>query len=341
MLRHMHRAFTLVELLVVIAIIGVLVALLLPAVQSAREAARRMGCQNNLKNIGLAALNFENTQRVMPPGSTNTKERVLTGMSWHLQILPYVEEGVLSDEVDIEIERLRKALGIDASAFYFTTFNYMRLELYHCPSNSETRGKWIEGSWSSSYAGVHGSFMSRHRREFGQEPSCDPESRNPCVTGGCGGANTDGMLFPGSQVKISTVTDGTSKTVLAGERWYQLREWTAGSAHDDKAPNIPPVGYTPVGICNCAAKNLDARYPINADPNVVGFLSSHDKNDLPPMPPGAAKTMAFNDTPFGSLHPGGANFVYVDGSVHFLLDAIDINAYLGLGSRDGEEITPE
>ena len=90
--------FTLVELLVVIAIIGILVALLLPAVQAARESARRVQCQNNLKNIALACLNFETAKGELPPGSVNTSIQQGSGLGWPVQILPYVEESIVSEE---------------------------------------------------------------------------------------------------------------------------------------------------------------------------------------------------------------------------------------------------
>src|SRR6201988_3028453 len=92
-------AFTLVELLVVIAIIGILVALLLPAIQAAREAARRTKCVNNLKNIGLACLNYESSKKSYPPSSTIADDVNTNGLSWHVLILPYVEEGGIDSTI--------------------------------------------------------------------------------------------------------------------------------------------------------------------------------------------------------------------------------------------------
>ena len=97
-------AFTLVELLVVIAIIGVLVALLLPAIQAAREAARRMSCQNNLKQMGLAMLNYEGTKKVLPPGSTMGMPQTRNGLSWHVEILPFAEFSSLQSKIENRIK---------------------------------------------------------------------------------------------------------------------------------------------------------------------------------------------------------------------------------------------
>src|SRR5688572_25865626 len=97
--RSASKGFTLVELLVVIAIIGVLVALLLPAVQAAREAARRMKCQSNMKNIGLACLNYESANRTYPPGARPANQATNNGLSFNVLILPYVEQGAIDSNV--------------------------------------------------------------------------------------------------------------------------------------------------------------------------------------------------------------------------------------------------
>ena len=124
-----RRAFTLVELLVVIAIIGILVALLLPAVQSAREAARQTSCKNNLRQVGLAMLNYESSQRRLPPGYKFVPSTTgnANGFSWASWLLPYLEEGNLHDQLDFDLP------VYDASHEYART---QSISLLLCPSDS-------------------------------------------------------------------------------------------------------------------------------------------------------------------------------------------------------------
>jgi prepilin-type N-terminal cleavage/methylation domain-containing protein/prepilin-type processing-associated H-X9-DG protein len=341
-----HGGFTLVELLVVIAIIGILVALLLPAIQAAREAARRMSCQNNMKNIGLASLNYESAHGVLPPGSLVKTRKNVNGMSWHVVVLPYVEQGSLDRQVAEKIKQIEQDTGEDADAYQLQEINDLRLDLYLCPSDTEIQGKYREGSSSASYAGVAGSYVSRYRSTNSSNPSCGPNSGDQCVFSGCGAINTDGLLYPGSEVGLNQITDGSSNTMLAMERWYQLRIWTAGNYHagvpKGTKGGYPRTGVTPAGSCSSAAKNIDDRFPMNSNLNVVGYYQIHDNStDRPTMPTGSSRGMEFNNLLFGSFHPGGINVVYADGSVHFLDDAIDIDTYLALASRDGDEILSE
>jgi prepilin-type processing-associated H-X9-DG protein len=337
-----------VELLVVIAIIGVLVALLLPAIQAAREAARRMSCQNNLKNIGLASLNYESARGLMPPSALVVTRTQNNGVSWHVLVLPYVEQGAIDAQISQRIRQITSS-GADPDAYQLAEINDLEIPLYVCPSDeaSEVRGKFREGSRSSSYSAVAGSYMAGQRLQFGRVPTCTSPQDN-CVgpTGGlCDAINTDGVMYPGSEVSMGDISDGTSNTLLVGERWYQLRIWTAGNYHGETPPRgqaavkFPPTGYTPRNSCSSAAKNLDERYSINAQLNVVGYYDAHDNNlDRPTKPPGAPGGMQFNNLLFGSFHSGGANFVRADGGVEFVTEDIDPMVLVANGSRNGEEV---
>jgi prepilin-type N-terminal cleavage/methylation domain-containing protein/prepilin-type processing-associated H-X9-DG protein len=344
------RGFTLVELLVVIAIIGILVALLLPAIQAAREAARRTQCQNNLKNIGLACLNYENTKGELPPGAVNHIKSGKNGFGWQVLIMPYVEEGGLSEEFDRRLEEYLKANPNNPMAVEILAGEFPNgVQLYLCPSDSEIKDKFGGGAVSSaSYAGVMGSYASREG-----VANCAPRLLGgPDYCAGSQGSlsgvtNFDGLLTQDLGIKVSTATDGLSKTLLVGERWYQLRAWTVGVywtspppgySIASKKPPSGPIANSYVSSC----KNLDARFPINATLTRVISYKIHDNDtDRPVITGSGSPQMGLNDVLFGSFHPGGANFVYGDGSVHFLNDGIDIDTYMALGSRNGEEAVAE
>jgi len=330
--KNVRKAFTLVELLVVIAIIGILVALLLPAVQQARDAARRMSCQNMIRNAGLACLNYESALRAYPPGAVNAIRASLNGPSWHVVILPYVEEGALSDGIR---QQIRDADG-NINAYEFTLANSTGVDIFTCPSDSSARDKFRSEFEGSSYSGVAGSAYTRNdTRQFLSGTQNDF----------CGVVNFDGMLVQDKAIKMREVKDGTSKTLMIGERWYQLRVWTAGvyfSVHPDGGwATEKPDGPLPTS-CIASTKNIDVRYGINPNFDVVGYYAAHDnEKDRPTMPSGSAKTIRYNDLPFGSFHVGGANFCAADVSVRFMSDSTDPVVLAALASRNGSEITNE
>lgn len=330
------RAFTLVELLVVIAIIGVLVALLLPAVQAAREAARNTECKNQLKNIVLACLNYESALRTLPPAATNAAMARDNSIGWQVRILPYLEENAITDEV-----RANEAETAETLEFA----NTVQLKNYSCPSDpdiEDVRGRKYNWAGVMSYSGILGSYHSR-----ADVDDCGPQDL--CVGGESvavfGPVNLDGLLGVAFAVPTRRATDGLSNTAMIGERWYQLRTWTFGSYYrqrddgQDGSPRPPrgPQSETAVS----AAKNVSRDVPINANLDRVGYYQLHLDDDRPALPAGAAKTLAFNDLPFGSFHPGGANFGFGDGSVRFLQDDTDADVYVALASRNGEEVVSE
>ncbi len=346
-----RRAFTLVELLVVIAIIGILVALLLPAIQSAREAARRMKCSNNLHNIGLACLNYESTKKTLPPASTLAKGESQSGLGWPVLILPFVEESSVSDQALERFKTIGDAYGNDP---IMNSLNAQFLPMFGCPSDGELPNQ-IEKFLAAdrrqmSYCGVTGSYHAR----MNECPKTRTATKH-CVwysgqaTDLFGPNNYDGLIIQGWGTKLKKVTDGTSKTLMIGERWYMARAWMIGAYW--RAPSEPAsVSLTPPppdgpqpNTALFATKNLSTLTPINLDVRMTCYIDHQNTytdrpgGDRPTVPPGAQRVIPVNSLPFGSFHPGGVNFCYGDGSVTWMSNDIDMNTYLALGSGNGNE----
>lgn len=340
-----RRAFTLVELLVVIAIIGVLVALLLPAVQSARESARRLHCQNNLKNIALACLNYESAKGELPPGSVNSRKRQASGLGWPVQVLPYIEQSAVSEEA---INKYKEEL--DAYDRVMDELNSLLPPMYLCPSDPDLkhqREKFGNANRKAmSYAGVSGSYYSR----TGRCPKTQAGNHfcvwgNPSRSDLFGPNNYDGLLIMDWPVSLKQATDGASNTFLIGERNYQVRTWMIGAywvgtteppAVRGKPASRPAGPQASTAFFAC--KNLSDRVPLNHDP-YLGCYIGHDNQlgDRPQVPASTPRTIPVNDLPFASFHTNGVNFSFGDGSVKFIDEDIDVDLYLALGSRNGEE----
>jgi prepilin-type N-terminal cleavage/methylation domain-containing protein/prepilin-type processing-associated H-X9-DG protein len=342
-----RSAFTLVELLVVIAIIGILVALLLPAIQAAREAAYRTQCQNNLKNIALACLNYESSRKELPPGALNAKGDQWSGLAWPVLILPYLEDAKIAEDAIDEFKNGENVYTTGSKVF--NELNKLKPPMYLCPSDGELPfqlEKFVNPDWKGmSYAGVTGSAHARGAdcpklAGFNRPPGVFCMWQNPGDL--FGPNNYDGLMIQDWPIKLKKITDGTSKTVLIGERTYQIRTWMIGAYW--KSPrteplktSIPPIGPQSA-VAFFACKNLTDKWPINHDPMVNAYKDHrNDLGDRPTITPDNPKQVCVNDLPFGSFHKGGANFSYGDGSVKFLPDDIDIKLYLAMGSRNGGE----
>jgi prepilin-type processing-associated H-X9-DG protein len=159
--------------------------------------------------------------------------------------------------------------------------------------------------------------------------------------------NYDGLLPQAWGVDLKSVSDGTSKTLLIGERTYQIRTWMIGAY--SKPPQDPPSTRTSFATADgpqpvtafFACKNL-SEWPINHDPYIACYKDHNNAlGDRPQVPDSTPRQITVNDLPWGSRHSGGANFSYGDGSVKFLPDDIDLDVFLGLGSRNGEEVVDD
>jgi len=309
------RGFTLVELLVVIAIIGILVALLLPAVQAAREAARRTSCQNNLKNLMLAHLNYHDAFRHFPPGGT--KEQYIDEKTQQyveadqprpgvfVRVLQYLEEGAIETQFDFD-------LAITEAPP--TSMNYklaeISLPLFVCPSDDRDaygidpfRGD--DNFQTTNYVAVGGAARCQSKAEGG-------------TTYG-----TDGFLSPKvGATSLRQITDGTSHSLALGERNYELRTWAiTGLA------KLLPDGRLQ-SVKTYAMKTI-IDYGIQNEP---GPFYIADKFDRQP------ETVPFNQLFFGSSHPGGAFFAFCDGGVRFLTEETDLVALRNLATIAGGEL---
>jgi prepilin-type N-terminal cleavage/methylation domain-containing protein len=316
--RPSRAAFTLIELLVVIAIIGTLVALLLPAVQRAREAANQVGCRNNLKQLALAVHNFHGVRDTFPPNTHYTYDPTGPNWSWLAHILPFVEQDALYKAANV-IGRppTNTPNNINQSLPQIAE----RVRLFLCPSDPDaTHGPVAYPSnfdmldpvlgpldyevtcYKANIGSNWGGGPPGSPLWWGTDPQwCnpDPTNNNPSTTyDGCVYGN--GVIFEtATPVRIIDVADGTSNTILIGEA-LSGKDYQNAWCHMDNA------------IATCA-------YPPNAKNPVTG-------HDYPP-------DQWWNRYAFTSAHPGGAFFAMTDGSVRFIEDSISLPVFRALGTR--------
>ncbi len=342
------RGFTLVELLVVIAIIGILIALLLPAVQSAREAARRSQCANQLKQWTLANLTFHDTHGNFARGGETTwsnKELIALAPSlaaanqslswdngsWVLRVLPFIEEQTISDS----FEQVKATLPINKSPvkeWRLQTGEPPVLAAGRCPSDATGRGRPF-----FNYSGVTGPTC--HRSSCGFEPHfqyCDGEQQGwgyP-VTWIDHGSYPGPWLLHGMfsrqaavKVRMKDVTDGTSHTLLLAEKRAECEYHVVESF-------LQHTGVNWWAGSNSGLAHISTIVPINY-PIEIGVHTTQNCSPDPPVHPGNYNiSMGIN-----SNHPGGAQVSFVDGSVHFLQESIDHFTLQKLGHKsDGFQV---
>jgi prepilin-type N-terminal cleavage/methylation domain-containing protein len=286
------RGFTLVELLVVIAIIGILVAILLPAIQAARESARRMTCQNNLKQIGLATLSYNDANRHLPPpkaGSTTFNE--LGGM--FVLLLPYLEEGNRFAQFDVEKPAADPInLPVTGEA----------VAIFTCPTMAMPR---TVPDTACNEALAAGSYLISSRTDYKKFGALDGAFDNP---------SPDGKYTLG----LRNITDGTSKTLLVGEINYGLLDMTWTDCADRAGSPKWGDQMWAQGYWALSWGHMSGEYP---------DLYNNSQKFNPP----------YSARVFRSDHPGGVQFVILDGSVHFLTDASSPTVRSALVTRAGGE----
>ncbi|TWT36469.1 hypothetical protein KOR34_13750 [Posidoniimonas corsicana] len=317
--RVRSTGFTLVELLVVIAIIGVLIALLLPAVQSAREAARRSQCLNQIRQVGFACQLHSDTYGRFPSAADES------GYSHLAQILPFHEELAVSGLLDFNPE-----LGpsLDAPwdnkddpnivAAYATP-----IDAFKCPSNPEYEptNLGVSGVTSIEDSALRGHYGAVMGCKFACSGSSSEDSLcpvDPVLGCSTGGTASGGVMYVMSKTKFRHITDGTSKTAVLGELAGDIgsaRTWMAGVAD-------------PTDGSGWVYSGKNVFWPMK-------YATRQRASDEPKL------RIRENDLSFNSAHPGGVHFSFADGSARLINESIEENAYYAMASRSGEEVLAE
>ena len=316
--RGLHsRGFTLVELLVVIAIIGVLVALLLPAVQAAREAARRMSCSNNQKQLALALHNYHDAYNTLPWACSQG-----IGITYHAHAYPYMEQQALFNIIEFQ----EAGAGQDSTPnTSFSILGRAVVKTLWCPSE-KTGPVWpdvlnnLSKRGVGSYVGCVGNDVTRDStRAAGQ---IDVRNGNgSLLVYHMNPANNSNRTPP---VRLAQILDGTSNTFLGGESPFSV------------------AGVGTVTLCDICDRMYGYSYDVdaaNADTN-AGDFSEVVCSTFYPMNRSLAKGTVSGDErelSFGSFHPSGCMMHMGDGSVRFVAESIDKAAWLAAGSRNGGE----
>jgi prepilin-type N-terminal cleavage/methylation domain-containing protein/prepilin-type processing-associated H-X9-DG protein len=307
----MRRGFTVIELLVVIAVIAILMALLIPAVQMAREAARRTQCANNLKQQGLACANYVTSHNRFPSaamtrGFEASEEEFLEGVMWSGLILPQLEQNNLYKMLGKDPDNPKTLVGIYRAC---TT----SLSMYRCPSSqiNENAGKT---RWSRFFGRVPMSYLACASGTVDYESGTEEW---------LGGPSSDGIMFRDSWVEVESVTDGLSNTMLIGEAlhanywgkdlagyWQVVDHWYIWSPEQRNYPQA--TGEASEAMGSTAA-------PINA---ILEGNNEHVNQE---------------ELSFSSRHPGGTQAVFADGHVQLISESIDRRVWSAMGTRNGGE----
>lgn len=353
---HHGRAFTLVELLVVIAIIGILVGMLFPAIQAVRESARRTSCSNNLRQLGVAMLNYESARGKFPPGYTShpTNDGTVPagvyidpntwdagpGWGWGAYLLPYIEGNNIGSRFDFN-----QPLWAAATRDVITH----QLPIYLCPSSSgDIRPFEVvdqnENPWSPDGNTPLVLGRSHYVASHGQE-SCWGEagssltgivftniytSETTTITiNGDASRVADGPFFRNSRTRISEITDGTSSTIFLGEHSSALSDKTWVGVVP--GATVHPRFTSPENGPDAAATLVLVHAgPSGGELDITGFPIIHPVN----FP-------TFHVGQMYAEHAGGGNLCFADGSVHFFSENIDLITFAELSSMNEREVPGE
>ncbi|MDG3005677.1 DUF1559 domain-containing protein [Paludisphaera mucosa] len=332
MKRPINRGFTLIELLVVIAIIAVLIALLLPAVQAAREAARRMQCTNNLKQLGLGVHNYESIAGAFPPtcvlrGSGST---VAMWLGWSVQgrILPLLEQGAMYNAINFDFSG-ESAVNLTVST--------QRVDMFICPSEVDSSPVPGESGVVGTYGFVMGDWL---------------------VWGGFTGPVNRSAFGPNASRRLAEFRDGLSQTLIAseGKAKQPLLRDCGGLANINRPDSIPPPNAAPMTV---APEYAGGSCQLNRGHTEWSDGQSHQTGVTTAWPPNF-RTPGYSASPRPDLdlvgqrekkggptysavtarsyHPGGVEGLFGDGSVRFIRDAVNGETWRALGTIASGEV---
>ena len=340
-----RRAFTLIELLVVIAIIAILVALLLPAVQQAREAARRTQCKNNLKQLGLALHNYHDTFNTLPIGAVGSSEWGW-GMSWYMRILPYIDQAPVYNQITFSGAHHgwthSAAAGSQEGTRNGQVLAGAFINTVICPSSpmAKKRDAGTAVIMNAQYYGISGPANGNGYT--------NPTNKQVTCCGCCGGEQATGVFSSsgtfaiGESFGFKDMTDGTSNTMAVGEasNFVFDADPAAGGTRTRQVNGIHGImmgSPHPVTIDAWGGGGLMDR-PFNL--NTVRFSPNAPVIDNNPNWPGVGDNFGSNN-PLNSAHTGGVQILLNDGSARFISDNIDMPTLKNLCARNDGKVLGE
>jgi prepilin-type N-terminal cleavage/methylation domain-containing protein/prepilin-type processing-associated H-X9-DG protein len=341
-----RRAFTLIELLVVIAIIAILIGLLLPAVQKVREAASRTQCVNNLKQLGLACMNYEGVYHGFPPALTGYYNTSAAPANWGTFVLPYIEQSNLSNKYDFTSGYWPASssgnAGIKGSNGNSTIVS-TTLKIFLCPS-APPRSNPYSVTWSfpgyssvGPYTCANGDYSNILNVDPGEIAFLGLGAAYPGYNSGSfpPPSNLNGVFQPDSSTTVAMITDGTSNTILLTEFAGKMEVYNAGRDSGltllgvpqapYPTPTVGPLLFGGLGGWGDPANGADALWGSSAD----------GKSG----PNGPCLMNCSNNFGMYSFHSGACTAVFADGSVHVLTQGIAANVLIALATMQGSEAT--